>query len=200
MFNYFDAVALRMGLFDRLRDDQQGDVSEKNAPSADFADNPDSYTSSPPSDASLIDSAGGQSLPPSADQGSGSEDRSDSLGISELMAKRTRLEDAVDYVGIMITNLREKRTGLAKEIEEESIEIDNIHEKLIKVQEYIDGERRGLETLKERRASVDSSANQAAERMNTLRILISELDGIVNSESNQTRSFKESQKNSNQQG
>ena len=40
------------------------------------------------------------------------------IGISSLMDKRAKLEEAIDYVGMMISNLKEKRTGLEKEIVE----------------------------------------------------------------------------------
>ena len=41
------------------------------------------------------------------------------IGISELMGKRAKLEEAMDYVGLMIKNLKDKRTLLEKDIEEE---------------------------------------------------------------------------------
>ena len=40
------------------------------------------------------------------------------IGISSLMNKRAKLEEAIDYVGGLIANLKEKRTNLEKEIEE----------------------------------------------------------------------------------
>ena len=42
------------------------------------------------------------------------------IGIGELMGKRAKLEEAIDYVGLMIKNLKDKRTMLEKDIEEES--------------------------------------------------------------------------------
>ena len=66
----------------------------------------------------------------------------DDIGISSLMDKRAKLEEAVDYVGMMIANLKDKRTGLEKEIEEESVDIKNLKEKLVKVNEYIEEETR----------------------------------------------------------
>ena len=56
---------------------------------------------------------------------------SSDIGISSLMDKRAKLEEAIDYVGMMISNLKEKRTGLEKEIEEESVDIKNLKEKLM---------------------------------------------------------------------
>jgi len=46
-----------------------------------------------------------------------------SIGIGELMGKRAKLEEAIDYVGLMIKNLKDKRTVLEKDIEEESVDI-----------------------------------------------------------------------------
>ena len=43
------------------------------------------------------------------------------IGISELMGKRAKLEEAIDYVGLMIKNLKDKRTLLEKDIEEEQL-------------------------------------------------------------------------------
>lgn len=189
MFNYLGVVYLHMGLFDRLRGDGEGGVTETRA-SADFSGTDDSYSHKAPQENPITNPESS----PNTNLGSSStpNERGDSLGIGELMNKRAKLEDAVDYVGVMITNLRDKRTGLEKEIEDESVEIKNIHEKLVKVQEYIETERQGIESLKVRRASVDAYANKAAERMNALRGLISELDGVVKSELEQTRSFRES--------
>jgi hypothetical protein len=39
------------------------------------------------------------------------------IGIVELMDKRVKLEEAIDYVGLMIKNLKDKRTVLEKDIE-----------------------------------------------------------------------------------
>ena len=44
------------------------------------------------------------------------------IGIGELMGKRAKLEEAIDYVGLMIKNLKDKRTMLEKDIEEESVD------------------------------------------------------------------------------
>ena len=41
------------------------------------------------------------------------------IGIGELIGKRAKLEEAIDYVGLMIKNLKDKRTLLEKDIEEE---------------------------------------------------------------------------------
>jgi len=39
------------------------------------------------------------------------------IGIEQLMGKRLKLEEAIDYVGGMIKDLKEKRTNLVKNIE-----------------------------------------------------------------------------------
>ena len=67
------------------------------------------------------------------DKSQQSTSSSSDIGISSLMDKRAKLEEAIDYVGMMISNLKEKRTGLEKEIEEESVDIKNLKEKLMKV-------------------------------------------------------------------
>jgi hypothetical protein len=36
------------------------------------------------------------------------------IGIKALMDKRTKLEEAIDYVGLMIKDLKDKRTNLKK--------------------------------------------------------------------------------------
>src|ERR1700756_4367627 len=55
------------------------------------------------------------------------------IGIKALMDKRTKLEKAIDYVGLMIKDLKDKRTNLEKNIEDESVDIKNLKEKLVKV-------------------------------------------------------------------
>ncbi len=50
------------------------------------------------------------------------------IGIGELIGKRAKLEEAIDYVGLMIKNLKDKRTSLEKDIEEESVDIKNLRE------------------------------------------------------------------------
>ena len=49
------------------------------------------------------------------------KESSSEIGIGELMGKRAKLEDAIDYVGIMIKNLKDKRTLLEKDVEDESV-------------------------------------------------------------------------------
>jgi len=50
------------------------------------------------------------------------------LGIEQLMDKRFKLGEAIDYVATMIKELRDKRTGLVKSIEDESVDIRNLKE------------------------------------------------------------------------
>ena len=69
------------------------------------------------------------------------------IGIGELIGKRAKLEEAIDYVGLMIKNLKDKRTLLEKDIEEESVDIKNLKEKLQKINEYIEEENRGIKEL-----------------------------------------------------
>ena len=77
------------------------------------------------------------------------------IGISSLMNKRAKLEEAIDYVGGLIANLKEKRTNLEKEIEEESVDIKNLKEKLMKVSDYIDEETQGIQQLTDKRNAVE---------------------------------------------
>ena len=82
------------------------------------------------------------------------------IGIGELMGKRAKLEEAIDYVGLMIKNLKDKRTMLEKDIEEESVDIKNLKEKLQKVSEYIDEENRGIQELADKRIKVENEADE----------------------------------------
>ena len=49
-----------------------------------------------------------------------------------MVIKRAKLEEAIDYVGLMIKNLKDKRTLLEKDVEEEAVDIKNLKEKLTK--------------------------------------------------------------------
>ena len=91
------------------------------------------------------------------DKSQQSTSSSSDIGISSLMDKRAKLEEAIDYVGMMISNLKEKRTGLEKEIEEESVDIKNLKEKLMKVNEYIEEETQGIQSLTNKRSAVELS-------------------------------------------
>jgi len=52
------------------------------------------------------------------------------LGIEQLMDKRFKFGEAIDYVATMIKELRDKRTGLVKSIEDESVDIRNLKKSL----------------------------------------------------------------------
>ena len=53
------------------------------------------------------------------------------IGIEQLMGKRFKLEEAIDYVGGMIKDLKEKRTNLVKNIEDESVDIKRSEERRV---------------------------------------------------------------------
>ncbi|MDH3834098.1 MAG: transcriptional regulator, partial [Nitrosopumilus sp.] len=91
------------------------------------------------------------------------------IGIGDLMGKRAKLEEAIDYVGLMIKNLKDKRTLLEKDIEEESVDIKNLKEKLQKVSEYIEEENRGIKELANKRKQVENDADEVGTIINTLR-------------------------------
>ncbi len=104
------------GLFDRLKDeDSEGSEMVEERPSYE----------EPETTESLPDNEPSPSFNEAQESVEQTSSRSD-IGISSLMDKRAKLEEAIDYVGMMISNLKEKRTGLEKEIEEESVDIKNL--------------------------------------------------------------------------
>jgi chromosome segregation ATPase len=117
---------------------------------------------------------------------------SSDIGISSLMDKRAKLEEAIDYVGMMISNLKEKRTGLEKEIEEESVDIKNLKEKLMKVNEYIEEETQGIQSLTNKRSSVEREADEVGSLITTLRDKLAGIDRVIDDEGSKIKSFKES--------
>jgi len=117
---------------------------------------------------------------------------SSEIGIGDLMDKRARLEEAIDYVGLMIKNINDKRTNLEKDIEEESIDIKNLKEKLQKVNEYIEEENQGIKELSNKRQQVENEADQVGSLINSLRDRLSGLDRIINDEGNMVKKVKES--------
>jgi len=119
------------------------------------------------------------------------ESRSE-IGIGELIGKRAKLEEAIDYVGLMIKNLRDKRTLLEKDIEEESVDIKNLKEKLQKVSEYIEEENRGIRDLSIKRKQVEDEADQVGTIINTLRDRLSGIDRIIGDEGSRVKRIKES--------
>lgn len=114
------------------------------------------------------------------------------IGIDELMGKRARLEEAIDYVGLMIKNLKEKRTLLEKEIEEESVDIRNLREKLQKVSEYIEEENRGIGELTSKRKRVEGEADEVGAMINSLRERLSGIDRVIDDEGGRVKRIKES--------
>jgi len=186
-----------MGLFDIFKDDDDG---EGGMAEHENEDNTSRFSSEPePSDrytenqdeTSSIDSGEPTSYAqPATDMGS-------QLGIQELMNKRFKLEEAIDYVGIMINNLKGKRTKLAKNIEDEIVDITNLKEKLTKINEYIEEEKRGLEELKNKRAQVDRDADEVGNIVYNLRDKISDIDKIIADEAGRIQSFKDSKSSSN---
>ena len=91
------------------------------------------------------------------------------IGIRALKDKRVKLEEAIDYVGLMIKNLKDKRTNLEKEIEDESVDIKNLKEKLMKVSEYIEEENQGIHNLSRKRSAVEHEADEVARTRHTER-------------------------------
>ena len=121
-----------------------------------------------------------------------SESSSSDIGIDALMNKRVKLEEAIDYVGLMIKNLKDKRTRLEKEIEDESVDIKNLKEKLVKVKEYIDEENKGIQDLTQKRSQVESEADEVSGIIGDLKNKLSGIDSIINAEGDKIKNFKES--------
>ena len=113
------------------------------------------------------------------------------IGIKALMDKRTKLEEAIDYVGLMIKNLKDKRTGLEKSIEDESVDIKNLKEKLVKVGQYIEEEKQGIKTLQQKRSQVEREADDVAAIVSNLREKLLSIDHVVNEEGSKIAKFKE---------
>lgn len=113
------------------------------------------------------------------------------IGIKALMDKRTKLEEAIDYVGLMIKDLKDKRTNLEKNIEDESVDIKNLKEKLVKVGQYIEEEKQGIRTLQQKRGEVEKEADDVATMITNLRERLISIDQVVNEEGNKIAKFKE---------
>ena len=101
------------------------------------------------------------------------------IGIGELMGKRAKLEEAIDYVGLMIKNLKDKRTLLEKHIEEESVDIRNLKEKLQKIGEYIEEENKGIKELVSKRIHAENEADEVGLILNNLKINSQELTVLL---------------------
>ncbi|TSA18390.1 MAG: transcriptional regulator [Nitrosopumilales archaeon] len=130
-------------------------------------------------------------IPESIEQFNMSQPTED-IGIRSLMDKRTKLEEAIDYVGLLIKNLKDKRTKLEKSIEDESVDIKNLKEKLLKVGQYIDEERHGIKVLQQKRTDVEKEADDVGVIINNLREKLMSIDSIVNEEGSKIEKFKES--------
>jgi len=138
-------------------------------------------------------------IPPPAENRSQTQTSSQSegqIGIRALKDKRVKLEEAIDFVGLMIKNLKDKRTNLEKEIEDESVDIKNLKEKLMKVSEYIEEENQGIQNLTRKRSAVENEADNVGSSINNLRGKLSGIDSIINIEGEKIKNFKESRKES----
>jgi len=138
-------------------------------------------------------------IPPPSENSSQTQTSSQSegqIGIRALKDKRVKLEEAIDFVGLMIKNLKDKRTNLEKEIEDESVDIKNLKEKLMKVSEYIEEENQGIQNLTRKRSSVENEADNVGSLINNLRGKLSGIDSIINIEGEKIKNFKESRKES----
>ena len=124
------------------------------------------------------------------------ESTSSQIGIGSLMDKRAKLEDAIDYVGLMVKNLKDKRTKLEKDIEDESVDIKNLKEKLSKINEFIQDENNGLEELTNKRAGVEKEADEVGNIIYGQRDKISGIDKILADEADKIKRFKESKSSS----
>ncbi len=113
------------------------------------------------------------------------------IGIKALMDKRTKLGEAIDYVGLMIKDLKDKRTSLEKNIEDESVDIKNLKEKLVKVGQYIEEEKQGIKTLQQKRGEVEKEADDVAVMITSLRERLINIDQVVNEEGSKIAKFKE---------
>ncbi len=118
------------------------------------------------------------------------------IGIRALKDKRVKLEEAIDYVGLMIKNLKDKRTNLEKEIEDESVDIKNLKEKLMKVSDYIEEENQGIGNLTRKRGAVEHEADEVGTLINNLRGKLSGIDSVVNTEGDRIKNFKDARKES----
>ena len=101
------------------------------------------------------------------------------IGIGNLKDKRVKLEEAVDYVGLLIANLKEKRTRLEKEVEEESVDIKNLRAKLAKVGEYIQEEGQSLQNLSSKRSVVEQQADEVCGIIDNLRGHLAKINQVV---------------------
>ena len=93
------------GLFDKFKeDDSEGSEMVEERPAYEESEAESESVESLPENE---DSSGLNEAQETQQSTSSSGD----IGISSLMDKRAKLEEAIDYVGMMISNLKEKRTG-----------------------------------------------------------------------------------------
>jgi len=183
------------GLFDQFKDEESGSggemVEEKpETPSIDSMDGPaelEAYDNTEQEPGEI-------NQDPHEYEGSQvvGSDKTENIGISSLMNKRAKLEEAVDYVGGLISQLKEKRTSLEKEIEDESVDIKNLKEKLIKVSDYISEETQGIQQLSEKRLSVEKEADDVGHLIVSLKEKLTGIDRIIEDEGSRIKNFRES--------
>lgn len=169
--NFLILVLGNIAVFDKFKKEQGGEMVEER---------------------NIDGTAEGQAGQAAGPEAAAQPGQSTEIGIGELMGKRAKLEEAIDYVGLMIKNLKDKRTGLEKEIEEESVDIKNLKEKLQKVSEYIDEESRGIKDLASKRQQVEDEADEVGSLINQLRDRLAGIDKIVNDEGGRIKKVKES--------
>jgi chromosome segregation ATPase len=179
-----------VGLLDRFKkeDDDYGEELVEERPTPTYDPEPEVEKVEPINEPELEAKIDNQSSETSSMTYSSSSD----IGIDALMSKRVKLEEAIDYVGLMIKNLKEKRTRLEKEIEEESVDIKNLKEKLVKVREYIDEENKGISDLANKRSKVEGKADEVSNIISDLKDKLSGIDNVVNAENEKISSFKKS--------
>ena len=175
------------GLFDQFKDEESGSGGEmvEERPPETEQDN-DSVIQETETEYQ----AGSEETAPQTEYSTA--ESNENIGISSLMNKRAKLEEAVDYVGGLISQLKEKRTSLEKEIEDESVDIKNLKEKLIKVSEYITEETQGIQQLSDKRLSVEKEADDVGHLIVSLKEKLTGIDRIVEDEGNKIKNFRES--------
>ena len=185
-----------MGLFDVFKDkddeDDKGGTEEINFESFQNQDNSSGTGEEPePKQETTPYSPPAEETPTNSSSQTASQ-----IGIEALMDKRAKLEEAIDYVGLMIKNLKDKRTKLVKNIEDESVDIRNLKEKLTKINQFIQEENDGLQDLTSKRSQVEKDADDVGNIVYGLRDKISEIDKIVADEAGKIKSFKDSRSGS----
>ena len=122
---------------------------------------------------------------------------SSEIGITGLIDKRSKLEEALNYVGVLVGNLKTKRTSLEKEIEEEYVDIKKLNEKLLKAKNYIDEEHQGIAQLIQKRALVEKEADAIGDLVVNLKDNIARISSVMSDEENRVLDIKKTLKNLN---